>query len=144
MMDYDYDSSDDTTFFEHSKTKKLKTSRILSDSSDDIGGHDWKTETLEEYLRKAAEDKQKVPVENLVSLNDQMTAKEKNRAHAKNTRIRKKFYIESLKSNIQALVEEKNKLELEQKAKEESLLEKVSLFFIFILYYQTHVRLLLL
>jgi len=42
-------------------------------------------------------------------------AKEKNREHAKNTRIRKKLYIEALKESVRLLTEEREKVERDRR-----------------------------
>eukprot|EP01036_Dinobryon_divergens_P026503 gene26503-35166_t len=47
---------------------------------------------------------------------DAQNAREKNREHAKNTRMRKKNYIESLKENIKQLTDEREQSDLKRKA----------------------------
>lgn len=57
---------------------------------------------------------------------DKLSAKEKNREHAKNTRIRKKNYVESLKDSIRSLSEEKEKTERDRKVSLSRLLEQTT------------------
>lgn len=52
-----------------------------------------------------------------------LTAKEKNREHAKNTRIRKKNYLEALKDSIRVLTEERERVERDRKVSLSRLLE---------------------
>jgi hypothetical protein len=46
---------------------------------------------------------------------EQLNVKEKNREHARNTRIRKKYYVESLKETIKGLNEERDRIYMERK-----------------------------
>jgi uncharacterized FlaG/YvyC family protein len=54
-----------------------------------------------------------------------LTAKEKNREHAKNTRMRKKKFIESLKDSIKSLTDEKDKIEREKRISLNRVMEQV-------------------
>lgn len=58
---------------------------------------------------------------------DEQDAKAKNREHAKNTRMRKKNYIESLKDNIKQLAEEREKYDRERKISLSRLAEQTVL-----------------
>ncbi len=57
---------------------------------------------------------------------DKLTAKEKNREHAKNTRMRKKNYIESLKESIKLMVDEREKIDRERKVAFSRLQEQIT------------------
>lgn len=54
-----------------------------------------------------------------------LAAKEKNREHAKNTRLRKKNYIESLKKSIKELSDEREKTERDKKQSMNKIMEQV-------------------
>ena len=56
---------------------------------------------------------------------DAQNAREKNREHAKNTRMRKKNYIESLKENIKQLTDEREQSDLKRKASLSKLADQV-------------------
>lgn len=55
-----------------------------------------------------------------------LTAKEKNREHAKNTRIRKKNYLEALKDSIRVLTEDRERVERDRKVSLSRLLEQAT------------------
>lgn len=65
--------------------------------------------------------------EKIVKLSDsaKLLAKEKNREHAKNTRMRKKSYIESLKETVQQLSDEREKIERDRNIAINKLVEQV-------------------
>jgi hypothetical protein len=54
------------------------------------------------------------------------SAKAKNREHAKNTRIRKKHYIEALKESLKLLLEKRDKTDKDQRITLSRLAEQVS------------------
>lgn len=58
---------------------------------------------------------------------DAQNAREKNREHAKNTRMRKKNYIESLKENIKQLTDEREQSDLKRKASLSKLADQVKI-----------------
>lgn len=60
---------------------------------------------------------------------DVQNAREKNREHAKNTRMRKKNYIESLKESIKQLTDERERCDLERKASLSKLADQVDIQF---------------
>lgn len=138
-MDYYDESSDESSipeFFQPDQggtsalQKRPKLSKSLSGSSEDLLSAGMVAQNKSDDFFFLADDKKKMPLDSLVALTDQMSAKEKNRAHAKNTRIRKKYYIESLKANIQVLIDEKQRNDQERKLKEEVLVEQVIFFMI--------------
>ena len=53
------------------------------------------------------------------------SAKAKNREHAKNTRIRKKHYIEALKESLKLLSEERDKIDRDRRNSLSRLAEQV-------------------
>jgi hypothetical protein len=53
------------------------------------------------------------------------SAKAKNREHAKNTRIRKKHYIEALKESLKLLLEKRDKTDKDQRITLSRLAEQV-------------------
>lgn len=65
--------------------------------------------------------------EKIAKLSDsaKLLAKEKNREHAKNTRMRKKNYIESLKETVKQLSDEREKIERDRNIVISKLMEQV-------------------
>lgn len=61
-------------------------------------------------------------------LSAKLTAKEKNREHAKNTRMRKKKFIEALKDSIKVLTDEKEKGEREKRISLNRTMEQVGIY----------------
>eukprot|EP01038_Epipyxis_sp_PR26KG_P006499 gene6499-8934_t len=95
-VDFDMsDNSEDELLDENSITKISSSDEINNSSSDRS-----KEGTKRKHSSKLSTD---------------ITTKEKNREHAKNTRIRKKNYIESLKENIKFLTAEREKLDHDRK-----------------------------
>lgn len=105
------DSDDDNSFFNSDDGKEdAQNSKSRSSSIDE-------DRTSDNDLAKRK----------LTKKTDIMNAREKNREHAKNTRMRKKNYIESLKENIKHLSDEREKSDQERKMNLSKLADQVSL-----------------
>lgn len=87
--------------------------------------HDDRLASILLNPKKAAKQR-KSSTERIKTVGEKLTAKEKNREHAKNTRIRKKNYVESLKESIRTLTEEREKIDRDRKIAVSRLTEQAS------------------
>lgn len=119
------DEFDDTfglggDFIGESSAPKIQIGDGNTGGSQKIAGFETRA-TLPHLLTKP----KKIP-DKTKNAEDIMTAKQKNREHAKNTRIRKKNYVESLKDNIVRLTEEREKLDRDRKVAANRLSERAN------------------
>lgn len=118
------------------RKKKQSNSKFATSESDDYYSDDYDDEENEDDDDEENGDSRTVKKSkgsngsptNKSRRSETSSAKAKNREHAKNTRQRKKNYIESLKDSVRLLAEERDLVDRERKNQLSRLAEKVSIF----------------
>lgn len=122
--DVEESDNDDNDSYSENEEQDESTIKMKSKNDDNATkGNDSKSS----YDDSADHEGSKRKVSSKSGKMDEQDAKAKNREHAKNTRMRKKNYIESLKDNIKQLAEEREKYDRERKISLSRLAEQTVL-----------------